>query len=241
VRLLGSFSVHPTGKRTPLRFTTRKAVALFAYLATHLHRPQQRDWLIQLLWGNVPASQGRHSLRQTLLTMRSALGAHASQLVTEGDDVMLRGTLRVDTVLLDRLAARGTTESVRLACALYKEDLLAGFVLGEGTYDAWLESERTRLRHVAIATLERRIDFTEAEAIGDALQTARRLVAISPLSEHGHRALIRLYARAGQPNAAFQQYEEYGRLLGETLGIPPDEETQELVRTLYARRLPPVP
>ena len=241
MRLLGSFSVHPAGGDSALRFTTRKAVALFAYLATHPHQPQQRDWLIQLLWGNVPASQGRHSLRQTLLTMRATLGAHASQLAAEGDDVMLRGPLRVDTVLLDRLAARGTTESVRLACGLYTEDLLAGFALREHAYDTWLEGERIRLRHVAIEALERRIALIEAEAIADALQAARRLVTISPLSEYGHRALIRLYARAGQTNAAFQQYEEYVRLLGETLGIPPDEDTQALVRTLYARRLPPVP
>jgi TolB-like protein len=65
----------------------RKQRALLAYLIVN-DRPSSRDELSELFWPDSEASRGRHSLRQTLVSIRKALGdSMADCLVADGDDV----------------------------------------------------------------------------------------------------------------------------------------------------------
>src|SRR5262249_56978902 len=89
---------------------------------------------------------------------------------------------------------------------------------------------------------ERLVEVHEAEGTGDAaLPYARRWVALDPLHEPAQRALMRLYALAGQQAAAVRQYQECARLLEAELGVPPDDETTALYEAIRARRLAPPP
>ena len=88
VCLLGRLEVH-TRDGWQVRFPTRKGEALFAYLAANKGQPQARDWCVELLWNDVPRSQGLHSLRQTLRTMRVALGPAYSPVLPAGDSIVL--------------------------------------------------------------------------------------------------------------------------------------------------------
>src|SRR5690606_31632181 len=66
------------------------------------------------------------------------------------------------------------------------------------------------------------------EALAAAIPHARRWLALDPLLEAPHRALMRLYARTGQRNAALRQYQACVRLLAEELNVEPAEETTAL-------------
>src|ERR1700730_7102455 len=56
---------------------TKKAVALMAYLALRPGETHSRVKLGSLLWADTQEEQGRHSLRQTLLSLRKSLPALA--------------------------------------------------------------------------------------------------------------------------------------------------------------------
>ena len=72
---------------------------------------------------------------------------------------------------------------------------------------------------------------TQQDAAGEyeaAIQSARRLVTLDPLSEFGQRALMRAYARAGRRGEALRQYKSCAETLKRELGVVPDAETQAL-------------
>jgi hypothetical protein len=67
----------------------RKPRALLAYLVAN-DRPSSRDELCAIFWPDSEPARSRHSLRQTLVSIRKALGEElADCLITDGDDVSL--------------------------------------------------------------------------------------------------------------------------------------------------------
>src|SRR6476469_2364628 len=57
----------------PIRFRTRKHLALLVYIAVE-SRAHRRDRLAELLWPKVSVSEARHSLATALSTLRPRLG-----------------------------------------------------------------------------------------------------------------------------------------------------------------------
>src|SRR5256885_15463890 len=96
--------------RSPVRFRTRKHLAVLLYL--HLEgrtRSIPRDRLVDLLWPEVPPEKGRHSLSQALLAIRSRLGTDA--VTGREHDVQLLAELPSDLSAL----RQGQVASVRVA------------------------------------------------------------------------------------------------------------------------------
>ena len=238
--LLGNFEAHlASGSQTTrLTLPTRKAEALVAYLAVRSDTRHRRDHLSELLWGDVPKVQARHSLRQTLSDIRAALRPHEDILDTADDAVALRASfLRLDVFSLERLVRRGTPRSIAIACSLYRGEFLEGFSIREDEFDAWVDAERTRMRQLAIDAYEARVRHLIAtDDTATAIHAALRLVALDPLQEWVHRALMTLYWRRGQLAAALRQYEMCAELLTRELGIAPDAETEQLWRELLIAR-----
>src|SRR5262245_32967975 len=74
LRLLGRFALARDGEPTaPIELTSRKAMALVAYLAMQPEQSAGREELATLLWGNSADEQARHSLRQALASLRREL------------------------------------------------------------------------------------------------------------------------------------------------------------------------
>ena len=63
------------GASAPLRLPTRKTKALLAFLALPPGRSHPREKLASLLWGGMQEAQARRGLRQSLFTLRKAVGA----------------------------------------------------------------------------------------------------------------------------------------------------------------------
>src|SRR5262249_23543040 len=141
--LLGGYRVRrPNGE--DIRLPTRKTEALLAFLACHPGEKQPRDRLTALLWGDRSDRQARHSLSQTLLSIRNCFDDPDALLLMEREAV----TLRADGVESDVFAFRrlvADESDLRSALDLYRGQFLDGFSLREPVFEAWLTEERSRL------------------------------------------------------------------------------------------------
>lgn len=238
--LLGGFEARIQPANVLLRLPTRKSEALLAYLVARSEIQHRRDYLSALLWSDAPSVQARHSLRQTLTNLRATLRPYPRELFrTVGDAISVDTTgIRLDTYSLEQiLSRRRTPRAIAVACALYRGDFLQGLNVPEPEFEAWVGAERARLSQLGIEAHERYL--RHLLAAGDptgAMQAALRLVALDPLLEWAHRALIRLYMQRGQFSAALKQHTACVRILTRELGVEPEAETKQLGQELLEVR-----
>ncbi len=254
IALLGPPHVERDGR--PISMDTRKAVALLSYLAVTGER-QPRDSLAALLYPDYDQSHARAALRRTLSALKSGIGDQ--WLEVDRESVALAGnpSLWCDVHQFHReLAAcrnhshQGLAgicpvcvENLERAVALYRGDFLAGFSLRDSlNFDDWQFFQAESLRHEVASALE-----CLAGGLGGlgqfepAIAHARHWLALDPLHEPAHRALMLLYAWAGQHAAALRQYRECIRVLEQELGVPPLAETTALYEAILHHQEPKPP
>ena len=222
-----------------LALPTRKAQALFAYLALPSGQAHPRDKLAALLWGGIREESARASLRQALFAIRRELGGDASAVLRqEGDLVALSpAAIDLDVADFERAVGTGSAESLVRAADLYRGELLAGLALDEAPFEEWLIGERERLHELAVEGLAKLLAHQRrGGAMAAAVVTALRLLTLDPLQEAVHRTLMRLYADLGRRGAALRQYQHCVTMLQRELGTAPEAETKQLYREILQRR-----
>ena len=230
LRCLGRFEAR-VASGSPVDFPTRRATALLAYLARHPGRRASRNRLGALLWGNCGDERARINLRQTLMLVRKTL-AHAKCpcVVSEGDALYLDPDhAEVDVAEFDELCREPSAQALEQAATLYHGEFLEGFALNEELYEEWLRTERASLHERAIEALmgllRWHLDAGHAEG---GVRVAKRLLALDPLRETAHRALMRLYADMGDRALALRQYQACCDVLSAELGVAPETKTRRL-------------
>ena len=239
--LLGGFRARLAS--APLTLPTRKTQALLAFLSLAPGRAHPRDKLASLLWGDMPEAQARRSLRQSLFALRKAVTtADPPVLVIDGDTVSLKSdAVDVDVAELERCIVEGTPAALERAIALYQGELLEGLSLQEAPFEEWLLAERERLREDALQAMARLLRHQQSAGLTEAaLRTALRLLALDPLQEPVHRAVMRLYARLGRRASALRQYQLCVQTLRRELGIEPESPTRQLYQEILRQRPPHV-
>jgi DNA-binding SARP family transcriptional activator len=227
--LLGPGTLYTVGSFiTP---TTQKELALVAYLALE-RRPQRRQHLAELLWG-----EGRgHNLRQALYNLRLLPDAER-WLVDDGCCVAVQATSDVRDLEL-ALAAQQYERALYLwhptSLDQAPKTLLAGLELkGAPTFDEWLALERTRLEHLYLEALQ---GYAEALETRREYAAARRmteqLLMHDELNETAWQALMRLHHRLGQTDRALATYDECRFVIRRELGVEPLPETTALATAL---------
>lgn len=236
--LFGGFRADVEG--TPLPAMRRKAQALLAYLALSGGRPHPREKLTALLWGDFPGTRARHSLRQALTDIRGALPGGVG-LHTAHDSVVLDlAGFDVDVVTFERLVRDGTLPALDEAARLYRGELLEGLDVTEPAFEEWLVTERARLHDTAILGLGRLLAHQiRAENTESAVVTASRLLALDPVQESVHRALMRLHVKQGRRGSALRQYQVCVAILHREFETDPEAETRQLYTEILRRQ--PVP
>ena len=223
--LFGGFDLKDDqGAAIPIR--SKKGRCLLAYLALAQGEQKPRDELAALLWGDRGDTQARRSLSQELYRLRGLFPEDVQDgFVLEAESVGLaEGLFDVDVVNFERGPDSGGTDTA----VLYTGDLLAGQEANQETFDDWLRDERERLRERAVAGLHDVLATRLSGPADAALESANRLLALDPLSENAHRAVMQTHANAGRRDLALKQYEKCRALLAEELGIEPDGETNAL-------------
>jgi DNA-binding SARP family transcriptional activator len=210
IRLLGGFEVRAAGGER-VTLPTRKSEALLAFLSLPPGRIHARDTLTALLWADTADRQARQSLRQALWSVRAAVrsAAGAALLIGDNDTVSLDPAgVEVDVARFEQDARSDRDDDLERAVALYQGDLLAGTPVQSPRFEEWLRAERERLHELALTTMARHVArLTKAGALERAIETTTRALAIDALQEPVHRALMRLYVRAGRQDAALRQYQ----------------------------------
>jgi len=218
-----------------VRLPTRKAEALLAYLACHPGEKQPRDRLTALLWGDRGDKQARHSLSQTLLSLRQELGEANSLLLIERETVTLRADAVESDVLDFRRLASGSGD-LRAALDLYRGPFLDGFSLREPGFEDWLLEQRTQLQGLAFSTF---LALAEAQtAAGDwnaALSTLNSAIRFDPLAEEAYRRLMALQIEHGLCNDAIRNYRTLTDALKRELNTQPDPSTTAVYHRATAR------
>jgi DNA-binding SARP family transcriptional activator len=233
--LLGGFRAHLGPKPLTL---SRRAQVLLAYLALAPGEPHRRTRLSELFWGEGSSERARNGLGQALAELRRALGARSDDYIAVDPEwVELRAAdLHVDVVTVERLAAEGTAAALGEAASLCRGDFLAGCGLRTPSFESWLVAERARVRAVLLRVLTPVLaqQVAAGETLG-AIDTASRTLALDPLREAAHRALMRVYAGTGRLEDALRQYQVCADALRRDLGVEPEAETRDLQREIAAR------
>ena len=221
--LLGRFRLEAGGDL--LEVPGKKAQALLAYLAMPSGRRHARAHLAGLLWGDMDEERARHNLRQCVSALRRILGD--AVIAPDGDALYLDPcAVEVDVAALEEAAAEAVTKAG-------SGEFLEGLSLREDSFDEWLADQRARLTRLMCDRLgETAAARAAAGAVDDAMELARRQLALDPASEEGHRLLIELHGRCGRPSAAIRQYEICVEALQRHLGAPPSAETVRLYESL---------
>ncbi len=220
----------------------KKAQALLAYLVVEPAEAHLRDKLAALLWGDSTDRHARHSLRQTLHDLKQVLARDALEVLrTDAETVAVnRLGLQVDVDVLSQLLAEASPQALIQAAQLYKGDFLEGLAVQEPRFEEWLVGQRERLREIALEVLARLLAHqTGTAAVPQAIQTAQRLLALDPLQEAVHRALMRLYARQARRGAALRQYQICVAVLQRELGVEPEAATKQLYQEILQTQVLP--
>lgn len=239
----------------PVAADTRKAIALLVYLVL-TGEAHSRDTLAGLFWPDYDQSHARATLRRTLSALKDAVTAEALEIAHDTIGLASNAGLTCDAVLFRALIASCATHGhaanevcarciapLEQAVALYRGDLLAGFVLRDSpAFDDWQFFQQESLRRELAGALERLARAHAGQRDWDAaIAAARRRLALDRLHEPAHRLLMQLYARAGQRAAALRQYRECVQVLDRELGVAPLEATTRLYEAIREHKAEPRP
>jgi len=228
--LLGGFRLTSHDGET-LEVRAKKNRALLGVLAVAPNQEATRHRLATLLWSDRGEEQARDSLRQALAAIRkdfTGLGADALALV--GDRVALNPKLfTIDVTEFEAASASRDMAELRRAAALYAGPFLDGLSTFDNAFEDWLREVRADLSLRAIDAFQR---LAESESGIERVAICERLVALDPLREPSHVALMRAHIALGQAALAIKQYETCKLLLKRELDLEPGEELRLLRRSM---------
>ena len=200
-----------------------RAAVLIAMVA--LDGPLPRTQAAEIFWPHSERS-ARTNLRVLLHRLQQAAGV---RLFSPGDRVALLPHVQIDIVgtdagIVERCLQLGTS-NLRL---LHGVDLT-----GVPEASAWLSTARRQVEQRIERCLGAWLDArAEREDVLRASVVAESLIAVNPLSEVGHRALMKVLVERGDRAGALAVFERCRRVLVEQLGAQPDPQTVALHRDI---------
>ena len=235
IRVLGGFeAIDDAGNA--IKFHTRKAAALLAYLAMSPGREFSREHLMNLLWSDRAEAQASNSLRQALSQLRKALNEDGvSPLIVSPEGVSIGPeAVTTDAIEFERVASN-KDPARHGAVELYRGDFLADFTVRDNEFEEWRRQKAACIRSIAIDTFDALLtEFIAGAESDSAIKLAHSLLSIDPAHENAHRALMKIQNLKGRRGAALQQYEICREFLLRELGVEPEAETEELRRSILS-------
>src|SRR5262245_46417694 len=233
--LLGGFNAQ-RADGAAVAFPTRKAQALLTIMACRPGESPPPERLMALLWSDRGDTQARHSLSQTLTSVRRALGETAI-LATERDTVVLSpGSVDADVATFQRLAASDALTDLSIAADLYRGPFLDGFKLRDPAFDDWLVLERARLHELAVIVMLKLAKGLAATSDRTAANAAiDRPRAIDPPAEEAYRPRLPPPPDQGAYNGAVGHYRQCADTLKRELNTVPEPATTAIYHEAMSR------
>jgi len=238
IELLGRFRCTVSDEPQQLPVACQR---LLAFLAVH-DRPLKRTFVAGNLWLDKDEARATANLRSALwrLSSRSdrlVVSNRTSVALDESVVLDLRSLSSVAYRLVNggRPSATAGPEPVGDLHGVDELRLLSHDLLPDW-YDDWLVFERERLRQLRLNALDHLSGaLLVAGRLPLAMEAAYASITAEPLRESAHRALIVALLAAGNRWEALRQYERFGELLADALGLRPSGD----LRTLVERALQP--
>jgi len=228
VSLLGFFEFRVDGLPVEL---PRAAERLVAYLALQA-APVSRCRVAAALW---PDASEKHSLGCLRSALWRARMARRSLVDPCSHRLGLAPETRIDTVQLTR-EVRRLADPAEVSVDEVGPDLFGAELL-PGWDDDWVILERERFRQLSLSGLDalsrRRL---AAGQMLDALEAALRAIALEPLRESAHQALIDAHLAAGNVGEALRRLQSLEALLDREMGIAPSPDLVRRVTSAIASR-----
>jgi len=229
IHLLGDFRLLWGDELLPGFYYPRQQ-AFLAFLLLHRQAPQPRHHLAFTFWPDSSEEQAHTNLRNLLFKVRKVLPEPDRFLAITPQTVQWRPD---SPYLLDVAEFEAASSAASTVTELERAISLYGGELLPGCYDDWVWPVRERLRHMAMALLERQVNRLEAERNWRAaIAQANRALLFDPLNEAIYRTLIRLHAVDGDRAGALHVYHTCVQRLREELGVDPDAATEEIYQRL---------
>ena len=205
-----------------------RQLALLVLVAAAGRKGISRDRLIGLLWSENEEELARHSLSQTLYSLRRETG---SELVQGTTQLRLAPVVTSDVAELDEAIAKGAPDA---AAVLYTGRFLDGFYLpGAPEFERWVEEERARLHRAALDAIERlATQASTANLHAEAVRLWQRLAHLDPLSARYAAGCMRALAAAGDRPHALAQARLYKEAVRRELDAEPDPAVRQLEQWL---------
>lgn len=210
-----------------LRITARKKVALLAYLALDRHSAP-RDLLAGLIWGNVPDTKARASLRQALSDLRSAHPALKQALVIDRATVALNPEyLTVETDLILDDVKEGLLPAALSGGGETVNDIFYGFESIGDRFADWVRDTRKTCSDRILTAMTDAASRTDLPA-SSRMKFAEAALSLDPLGEIYCRYAMRLATDLGDVGKALQIYAAFYSRMEAELDMEPSYETQDL-------------
>ena len=236
----------------PVKFETRKALALLAYVSVS-DRPISRESLAAMFWPEFDRERAPANLRRTLSSAVADLGHEL--ILADRDMVTIAKSpdLEVDAVStrrivgLMRVHAHGSSPlcpecraNLDRLMALYQGEFMEGFNLKDAPlFDEWQDGQRDALRGEFAYALDQA--HRSSQSAGDweeALVFSKRRAALDRFDEKARRSVMLSLARSGQPGLALKYFEDFESFLADELGQAPSSETISLARDIRDGKFP---
>ena len=209
---------------------------LLCVLAVAGKEGEHRHQLIRILWGKEPDAKYRHSLSQTLHSLRSKVEPllDGPLTVAEGELLFLRpGVVATDVAEVYAALRKGEPSNA-------KDTLAGGFLedlsLDHRNGEAWVSSHRQRFREEMRDLASRALDEAELRAHWERMaEAAEVLLVLDPSDEGALRELIRARGAKGEvreARAAYRRFKERIKSQGLEEEWRPSSETQHLLGNL---------
>jgi LuxR family maltose regulon positive regulatory protein len=246
INMLGAVEIF----RDPLRplaadaWVTRRARDILCFIASRRHRRVSKDTIVDTFWGESDFGAAEKNFHPTISHIRKALNSNQplkqNFLLYRDGDYQLNPefSCQIDTEDFDRLVAEGDAarrsrdaegfvKAYEEAAALYRGEFM------QGSYDEWVEEQRSYCREQYLRILEILAQTAQkSEDWARSLTLAQRILREDPFREDVHCHLMRAHAAQGNRVAVREQYETLRRLLRKELGVEPAAETQRVYKEL---------
>lgn len=223
---------------------TRRARDIFCFIISRRHHRASKDTIVDTFWGETDFEAVEKNFHPTVSHIRKALNSNQplkqNFLLYRDGDYQLNSefSYRIDTEEFDRLVnegenarrARQFEECIRAyesALTLYRGEFM------HGSYEPWVEEQRTYYREQYLRLLEALAGV--AQTAGDwpkVMQLAQLIIRDDQFREDIHCMVMRAHAAVGNRGAVKDQFEALKRVLQSELGVEPSAETRKLYQEL---------
>jgi ATP/maltotriose-dependent transcriptional regulator MalT/DNA-binding SARP family transcriptional activator len=246
VNMLGPVEIirDPTRPLAADAWPTRRARDILCFILSRRHRRASKDTIIDTFWGETDFAAVEKNFHPTVSHIRKALNSNQplkqNFLLYRDGDYQFNSEFSycIDTEDFDRLLSEGENarrarqfdECIRAyesALALYRGEFM------QGSYEPWVQEQRTYYREQYLRLLEALADLAQTAADWPrVMQLAQLIIRDDQFREDIHCMVMRAYAALGNRGAVKDQFEGLKRILASELGVEPSAETRKLYREL---------